>query len=1040
MLPSLRFAVELRNNRSRVLQYIRVSVFPELLHRYNVRRMSMYVARRLVPENLRPPRLVRQVAGELRCYSTNPRDSQILSSHGELSESDDVVGREVGSVRGCRYLGTNMFRSSRGVDLGGGGGRGVRPWELALANSAPVSLGSGGASVESPPVEEESHLEYVVVRRGVPFAYGPNGYMSIVEGDTRYVVRPASDRWREGFSTRRTRNLVAELGIGIAHTESINELAEFELLVDQDGLHCRSFILEHEVVPGYVNYGGVYRHGGRIPYGEWGREALFPFSRLDGFEELWVYHPCVRMLMRKYGACLPEESVLRSALNDVERQYATLPIDIKEACIYLLRERLEKHSQVLKGSKPRATAPIFVSQQYTQQFRDHGIMVKYGLYKLQYECCDLRPDRDRMYRRDLLDVKEEIGGSFVDGQLVWDDPDTRPLKEVLMACTFQGLRNFIYYERNHSNQAAALIRLFKCRGGNRFTDKEFARLQNTFVFDVFRPNHDWFSKLGRFVLAYDNQPQVVVPRVLDDVVGRFNCLVMCMNDRTGGQGNQNRHYFRMDDPRHLEIHGWFIPLFAEYRKSEGFLAYIRMCAIIFVGQYVMLAARLCGYVGFQVVRALCSAMLAVMSLIDLALFRLVHSHINHAKRQMRQSVGRMQYGLHRPVAAGFMPKRMCFEVKDEPAKPGLMPGQQKPPRGYFSLGVMSSLFGGAWVDVAKKKLYAERCVYLEGWKLRTQFLSRNSYEDVSQIFNIMFESHVSGRNEIYATFMSDDVGVSTPDGFYNLDISMCDSSLGPGVFWLLVLFLRSAWVPEPIIEGLLDQLSREVEILNPITKRFKIIFQFLTYYLVSGTVLTTITDSLASLIVICAFTAAYCFGVREPEAFSLYFRAVGLVVTVDKCESFLDFSMLKRRPVRLLNSSAWGAPLALGCLFKRFGVIDVPFCKLNECVPAKCVTLEDKSRAFLGAIVEGWKSEPKHLLLKVFKERFPHVGAKLPLLDERFDDKDNYDEVDVESILECYHVSRCEYDEAVTHASQLDVGYLSHTSFMTAVMSKDYGL
>lgn len=1059
----LEIEIERRRTRQIALRrsYIQLQreVFPELRRRtqvvgipYRANSLGGVGTQRIPP----PPPLRRQTASEVfhnGHFSSDPRDGQLRSSHGSITETDDLGwdrlsgqklgGRSEGLVQGCRY---NMSASSsrNSVDVSGkhgaGCGRGIRPHELAMANSVdPSSRSTTPTSSEE--ASEADPPEYVVIREGVPFAWGPNGYMTMEHGSAMYVTMGQQDRWAEGTMGRRDRAVQADLGVTIVNTQPVSGAEGQGILVDSEGLCCTSFIREGFVVPGYVNYGGVYRHGKKIPYPDWGREARFPFSRLAGKDELWVYLPSVKKLMKKFGACDTQEGVMRSALNDIEREYPSLPNSCKQAAILVLRERLESHAKVIQGSKPRQTPPVLQSNQFVEQFRQAGVCVKYGLYKFQYTTSDMRPSEDALFRRDILEVVESVGGSFVDGQLKWFDEDTRPLKEVLVACTFQGLRSFTYFERNHANQAAAMVRLFKCRGGDRVNDILYSRRQATFVFDLFTPDRSWFGELGRFRLDFaDVDLRAPVVQTVSQVLRplEFSSMSYTMVDTSAGMRPRARVFDRLEDPRHSEIAQWFDPLFAEYRKSEGFLVYVMWCMWIFSGQLANVLARSGGYVCNKVLHGLEYAMIAFISLVDLVLFRLLHSALNHSKRRIRHAIGRMQYGLLRPASVGFMSKRMTAEVKDEPAKPG------KPPRAYFSLGLMSSMFGGPWIDVAKKKLYACREVFCGGWKLRTLFLSENSYTAVSGVFNSMWETHVSGRQEVFATIMSDDVGVSTPSGFYNLDISMCDASLGPGVFWLVVLFLRSAWVPEVIIRGLMDQISREVVIQNTLCKYSIIVFKFLSYYLVSGTVLTTLTDTIASLMVVCAFMAAYVFGARDPEQFSSYFAAVGLVVTVEFFRDFHHFSMLKRRPVQIEGRQDWGAPLAVGCLLKRFGYIDVPACRLADLVPKSCVSLEDKCEAFLGAVVEGWKSEPSHPLLDAFKRRFPHVGGRVCLdeevKDERFSDVINPDRVVVDSLLECYGVDRAAYDEAVSHASELFVGSLSFTLFMTKVMEKDYGL
>lgn len=316
--------IELHRRRSRqralrvVYQRFYHQVRPELVHYASVHMMRRFVMSR---------------------YSASqPRESQIASSHGSITELDDVVGQ----VQSHRYYEKLSHMSSRGVDLGGGGGRGVRPFQQASQGLDD----SGEVPQEVAPADV-----FVVVREGVPFAYGPSGFMAMEQGSAMYVTVMGTEY---GPSlTQQGRIVSAELGVVVAQTKPIVTQEGQGILVDADGLMCTSFIREGFVIPGYVNYGGVYKHGGDAILPTWGRKARFPFERLEGGEEWWVYTPGLRHLFKKFGACDDAEGVLRSAMNELEVKYPSLPTDIKRAMIMVLRSRAQAHTELLKSGKLR---------------------------------------------------------------------------------------------------------------------------------------------------------------------------------------------------------------------------------------------------------------------------------------------------------------------------------------------------------------------------------------------------------------------------------------------------------------------------------------------------------------------------------------------------------------------------------------------------------------------------------------------------------------------------------------------------------------
>lgn len=875
--------------------------------------------------------------------------------------------------------------SSRGVDMGGGGGRGVRP--SAIAHNGLDT------SADCP----EPLVEYVVVRSGVPFAYAGQ-FLGLYSGWSDY----GSHR---SYVSKGDESVSRYMGIpvlGTAHT-----FCSMQSLVGDDGDIVRSIVLEGTCLAGYVNDAGRYKPSDRHS----GRMAVFPFVLVE--EDGWVFKPALYRVVKGYGACMPCESVLRTITRELTQAYPTLPMDMIGSVIRVFSRIATQLNKVAMGPT-RATPPAIKSAKFVDQAGVLGACVQYGLWKLQYAKSDLRPAVDVQKRRDILDVVGIEGGEFADGQLEWMTPCVKPLKEVLVAVQFTGPRRFTYFSSNSANQSASLVRVFKPRGGSLDEDNLATRRQLTFLFDTFECGSSEFLTMGRAKLD-------------TGVTGlRFESVVF-----TSAQ--PHRVMKRLDHDHHDPIRAWYKLIMLEYMDGISFLSVLGWLMKVFgISGSMFTSIRdftsaICEYGRRLGLGAISVAGLAFLWFGNVITFRYFHGHLPHAKGALRRSLARARYGELRPVHVGFV-KEIEAQVKDEPAKPG------KPPRLYFSLGLKSPLFAGGWIDAVKKSLFESRVVRHGSYELETQFVGDNSPQVVSSYFERAWTVRSGNMARIYALVMSDDVKVDTPTGSYDLDISMCDASLGLGVFWVAWLFLRACMVPEPLIVGLLSQISRVVRISNPSNRKEFVLWRFITYYLVSGTVLTTLVDTLASLMVIAAFCAAYTAGVREADAFADWFAAIGLCVTVEYYDRFEQSTMLKRHPVRL-ESGRWAAPLALGCLLKRFGLVDTDLSK----VPGD--TLEDRCATFLGGVVESWKGEPGHPLLDVLRERFPvRHGFNLVDQDERLNNKCCSERVDLESLLACYGADLGEYCEAVEIAKELTIGSVAKCAFLEKVFAKDYGL
>lgn len=273
-----------------------------------------------------------------------------------------------------------------------------------------------------------------------------------------------------------------------------------------------------------------------------------------------------------------------------------------------------------------------------------------------------------------------------------------------------------------------------------------------------------------------------------------------------------------------------------------------------------------------------------------------------------------------------------------------------------------------------------------------------------------------------------------------IDISMCDSSVGTGVFNYVGHQLLQLGVPEEEVRGILGQCTKPFRMRNPENPSEYFLGKFYGYYLVSGTVLTTFADTWASLLI--ASSVLGCFEEGQPHVARIEDRVaeLGFVVTVEERAHFSGLTFMKRFACPTLDGGI-AAPQCLGAIARGLGKV-VP--ELNETVvpKSKGTTLEYRAGYYLGAVMEGWKNEPKHSFVESLREAFPFYGS----VDPRFLEQSRRQyttpqtgELDVFGICARYGLERWEFESFCSVVAGMQVGSRLFSSVLTRIYTVDYG-
>jgi len=294
----------------------------------------------------------------------------------------------------------------------------------------------------------------------------------------------------------------------------------------------------------------------------------------------------------------------------------------------------------------------------------------------------------------------------------------------------------------------------------------------------------------------------------------------------------------------------------------------------------------------------------------------------------------------------WLRKTMYKLKKDEIAKFG------KVMRMIGDLGCPASLQGFIVFDYIKKAMAAEPLLFGGG---RCEFIAKPTYTSLKHAFDHLH----TPAGKFYFCYFSDDSCLSFRYKGeilrYNVDISKCDASHGPGIFEALL-----AMTPEPMkdcMQRLIDQCGTPVKIVSVSDPHQSVTLKFDSLRLFSGWTGTTVVNNLANITICRCIVAA----LAEIEAndvakgdlcpvFTRHIEAAGYIVTgleeAKRCKQMEDVQFLKCSPA-LDIADVYQPVLNLGVLLRSSGT-----CK-GDLPGRKTQTIEERARQFQFSVLHG---------------------------------------------------------------------------------------
>lgn len=797
---------------------------------------------------------------------------------------------------------------------------------------------------------------------------GPAGYPRFASFNHRFVILSAEGLWEDVES-------------GLVYFDTVGE---------------------GTFVDGYVYEAGTMRPNSEVA----GTVARFPFEYVEGDEERpgsWIYTPGFRYLQENFAACVVTESVIRAYVDRLHTKFPFMDMEVKHntAECYALRFKGVNARIISLAGAPalvRRTLPMELDarRRVLAGLQPFSVL-NLGLQIRNYIESDIFPSKDVTERRNAFEVIKMSNARLVDGMLVYNTARFKLPKTYLVAVDIRGDREFDRAAATPRNQAAALTRVFKCRGGTREFDELYEAKQLTMLNDLVGRWHPFVLRdarmkvsLAGFELLCEGKKKRL-PFVRDSVYDNMHARVLNRCQTV------------------VEIYSPIGTLWYIYRK--------------WVQIYGSVTVLLRG--------TTYAAGIIWLMFWHIASLRYFYSDIPHAKRALRQRLG-----MNMEMMRGDFVVEVKAEVKDEPVKPG------KPPRVYFNLGPEASLYGGHIMEVAKKAFVGERVIVCRGFVAYMNFVDAGKPQDMAKVFALMHRRIHSREKCVCINVYSDDMALgSNMNGemYWEVDISSCDSSVGVGLFNLAADQMLKLGIPVEQVEGLLSQCSKPFRIRNPLAMKEFMFARFYGYYLMSGTVLTTYLDTWSSLLIGGAIIAAFEAEAFEADAVRSHIATLGFVVTIEARSCFEAMTFLKRHPCRNVYGE-WEAPMCVGAWLRSFGKI-VP--ELGDTVVpgSKGWALEKRAKVFLGSLLEGWKNEPVQPLLTAMREAFPFMGHTI--VHEQAHRQLKHSgaaPLDVSGVCARYGISFAEYQALSDTVGTLVLGDILVSDAVAKIYSVDYGL
>lgn len=418
------------------------------------------------------------------------------------------------------------------------------------------------------------------------------------------------------------------------------------------------------------------------------------------------------------------------------------------------------------------------------------------------------------------------------------------------------------------------------------------------------------------------------------------------------------------------------------------------------------------------------------------LSRVEVAELEHIKRALRKKIveemGHNNFGLDDHMA------RLEAMIKDEFAKPG------KVPRLFVDYGA-GCMYANELPEFVKKCTDRIDTYYVDCERYDIHTMSVPRMKDIQDVFNKIANGLAIGQHII--VIYSDDSVYSghSVKGFryvFNVDISSCDASCGPAVFFMSGLQM-SQFDPDRA-RGLIDQCNSKIKLRSNRPNVAPVLIKFKKRnFEGSGTTLTGINNNNAGKFI--ALSYVFSAQTRTIEEAAIQ---VGFIVTVSENFYFTPekIQFLKLSPLRT-ECGEWVMTRNYGCITRKLGTID------GEMLPKQInVTLQEfrdmpwteRMERFVSSAINSQCHEPRSIIMDALRGRFtrPTCSGAVPDVKIKSSLSDDKSAKIIESRSLCvrYDVELHQLQELADNISKIQLGDIVVDPVIEAFYRVDYEL
>jgi len=304
-----------------------------------------------------------------------------------------------------------------------------------------------------------------------------------------------------------------------------------------------------------------------------------------------------------------------------------------------------------------------------------------------------------------------------------------------------------------------------------------------------------------------------------------------------------------------------------------------------------------------------------------------------------------------------------------------------------------------------------------------------------------------GLGEMYFLYFSDDscVSVGCLDGVFtaNLDIKQCDGSHYNPLFRLFEYLLctdcagLSTFFSEDLKRAL-SYLRRPCVVSNPEDWKVRVVYIFLVMRLFSGSVLTTLLNNLANLLI--GLSIYQLIGGRlltKNEVRELLVpagEAVGYIIKIVECNHPEDIQFLKHSP-HLNDEGSYEPIINLAVFFRGFGTF------VGELPGSGKKSYARRAQDYINDVIIGRRNWGNHAINDAFQSLVTS-DVKCSLANRIEHVKsigDCFGRVSLSSIATRYDCHVSELEELCNCIRESGVGSIVNLEVVTKMYRKDYG-